>query len=389
MEKDLLQLFRDHGHDDLKLVEGITHLAARQGKIVFRHALRILAGKDFSPEQAEAHWQAVLEHCRRLFPDCPGGKLRAALVDYLHQEVRELHDPRILEAQDLEDVRRASVTDGLTGLYHHTYFKSHLEQLFGYKKRGKQQSFAVVLLDLDHFKQYNDRCGHLAGDEALRRVAEAIRLNIRDYDLASRYGGEEFALLLFRVTPQQAFTVTERIRDTIDKIAFDRQELLDSRNLTVSGGIALFDEDGDSARALIETADRRLYEAKKKRNTVVHQSGDRRREARRKVRSIVELAPRESDLMFPGMTLDLSNGGMSLNCAVAFNPGSTIQVRFRKPFWNQDKETRATIRRIRRDEESGVVHLGLEFDGKGGNFAALLGSAYRDDNLEMASPSGR
>ncbi len=389
MEKDLLQLFRDHGHNDLKLVEGINRIAAKKGKEVFSRALLILAGKNFAPAQAERHWQAVLDHCHRLFPECPEGKLRAALVDYLHQEVRELHDPRILEARDLEDVRRASITDGLTGLYHHGYFQSRLEQLFSLKKRSNQERFAVVLLDLDHFKQYNDRCGHLEGDEALRRVAEAIRLNTRDYDVAARYGGEEFALLLFRVNLQQAFTVTERIRETIEKTRFPRQELLDSGNLTVSGGIALFPEDGESPRTLLEAADRRLYAAKKTRNMVVPTNQDRRREVRRKVRSIVELGPQESDLTFPGMTFDLSDGGLSLDCAVAFNPGSTVQVRFRKPFWTQEKETRATIRRIRRDEQSGVVHLGLEFDPKGGNFAALLGSTYRDEALDLVTPAGR
>ncbi|WP_305043243.1 hypothetical protein, partial [Geoalkalibacter sp.] len=82
MEKELLQLFHEQGQDDDALVDGIARLATRKGPQVYQKALQILAGKDFSPELAQQHWQAILAHCRRLFPDQNQGCLRAALVDY-------------------------------------------------------------------------------------------------------------------------------------------------------------------------------------------------------------------------------------------------------------------------------------------------------------------
>lgn len=388
MEKELVQLFHEQGQDDDALVDGIARLATRKGPQVYQKALQILAGKDFSPELAQQHWQAILAHCRRLFPDQNHGCLRAALVDYLHREIGELRDPRVLEAEDLEEVRRASITDGLTSLYRQCYFKGRLNQLFALKKRAPRDSFAVVLFDLDHFKQYNDRFGHLAGDAALRRVAETLRLNIRDYDVAARYGGEEFALLLFRVDRQQALSICERIRAGIEALAFPGQDQMDGGGLTISGGLAFFPEDGAGARELLEKADQRLYEAKNTRNTLVPRNVDRRQAQRRAVRSVVELCPGSDELSFPGMTTDLSSRGLSLDCAVSFTPGTTVQVRFLKPFWGEDRETRATVRRIRRDEQSGVVHLGLEFEGHQDQLAALGALQQKPATLDLASSTG-
>ncbi|MDO3378915.1 diguanylate cyclase [Geoalkalibacter halelectricus] len=387
MENELLQLFRTHGHDDDELVAGIARLAERSGPEVYRKTLQILAGKDFTPEQAERHWEGILAHRGRLFPAQEGGRLRAALVDYLHREVGELRDPRILEATQLDEVRQASITDGLTALYRQCYFKERLEQLFTWKKPSPKDRFAVVLFDLDHFKRYNDQYGHLAGDAALKRVAETIRQSIRDYDVAARYGGEEFALLLFRVDEQQAFTICERIRACIEQTSFDLPGEKPPLRLTISGGLAFFPGDGATARELLETADQRLYKAKETRNALVPHSQDRRQAFRRAVRSIVELHPQTNGHSIPGMTSDLSNGGLSLDCAVSFEPGSTVQVRFRKPFWTQERETLATVRRVRHDKRSGLVHVGLEFENRQDYVDALHGKEQGFWNVENASMS--
>ncbi|KIH78025.1 diguanylate cyclase (GGDEF) domain-containing protein [Geoalkalibacter ferrihydriticus] len=387
MEQELLQLFRNQGHDDEELIKGIAHLASRHGAQTYRRALEILAGKDFPPEQAQAHWEGILAHRRHLFPSLVSGRLRTALIDYLQTEVGELRDPRILEATQLDEVRQASITDGLTSLYRQCYFKGRLEQLFSREKSPSKDRFAVAMFDLDHFKQYNDQCGHLAGDAALRAVAETLRHNIRDYDVAARYGGEEFALLLFRVDPQQAFTVCERIRSSIEKNDFSKDRQDNDVRLTISGGLAFFPEDGNSAGELLETADRRLYQAKEFRNRLVPENQDRRQALRRAVRSIVELCPEGDGQSIPGMTADLSNSGLSLDCAVSFEPGATVQIRFRKPFWSQEQETLATVRRISRDKGSGIIHLGLEFEESKSHFSGLLGNEQTPWSLKGASLS--
>uniref|UniRef100_UPI00272E8268 diguanylate cyclase domain-containing protein n=1 Tax=Geoalkalibacter sp. TaxID=3041440 RepID=UPI00272E8268 len=203
-----------------------------------------------------------------------------------------------------------------------------------------------------------------------------------------RYGGEEFALLLFRVDRQQALSICERIRAGIEALAFPGQDQMDGGGLTISGGLAFFPEDGAGARELLEKADQRLYEAKNTRNTLVPRNVDRRQAQRRAVRSVVELCPGSDELSFPGMTTDLSSRGLSLDCAVSFTPGTTVQVRFLKPFWGEDRETRATVRRIRRDEQSGVVHLGLEFEGHQDQLAALGALQQQPATLDLASSTG-
>ena len=262
LEQQVQQLFLAAA-DEEQLISGIDALAVRGGNEVYSQVLRHLTCKEFEPQQASRHWQAALEH--RNHPEGNHRRLRPALLDYLYQVAGELHDPRIVEADLLDSIRHASVSDGLTGLFNQTCFKEYLSKLLSEQSKGSMGRFAVVLLDLDRFKQYNDRCGHLAGDEALRLVAETLTRNIRHGDMAVRYGGEEFALLLHRVNFSDAFAVVERIRRDIEALPFSQQELLDSGNLTVSAGIALFPEDGRDRDTLLCQADRELYRSEERR----------------------------------------------------------------------------------------------------------------------------
>jgi diguanylate cyclase (GGDEF)-like protein len=117
------------------------------------------------------------------------------------------------------------------------------------------------MIDVDHFKQFNDRFGHAAGDVALRRVAQAIRLGIRRSDVVARYGGEEFIVLLREADAGQAMDRVEEIRQAI---LAESHLIGDSRpvHVTVSAGVAVLPVDGITAGELLSTADRRLFEAK-------------------------------------------------------------------------------------------------------------------------------
>jgi diguanylate cyclase (GGDEF)-like protein len=118
---------------------------------------------------------------------------------------------------------------------------------------------AVVMLDIDHFKVLNDRCGHGAGDDALRRVAGAIGACLRRSDALYRYGGEEFCVLLRNADEVAAVRVAERIREVIEALPVDGEDQLPSGRLTASIGVVAYQT---SARAAITVADRALYEAK-------------------------------------------------------------------------------------------------------------------------------
>lgn len=383
LEQQVQQLFTEAGEEE-QLIAGIDALAERGGNEVYSQVLRHLTCKEFEPQLARRHWQAALEHRNR--PEQNHRRLRPALLDYLHQVAGELRDPRIVEADLLESIRRASVTDGLTGLFNQTCFKEYLGKILASQGKDSIGRFAVVLLDLDCFKQYNDRCGHLAGDEALRLVAETLTRNIRYGDMAVRYGGEEFALLLHRVNFSDAFAVVERIRRDIEALPFIQQERLDSGNLTVSAGIALFPEDGRDRDTLLRQADSELYRAKENRNCVRPGRREQRQETRHKLHSLVEFALRDQAEFATGMIYDISQGGLDLACDNELPPGAELQLRFRRPFWPVDSTLEARVRHTRTVGKQGVVRLGLEFLEDQGTVAPLIPWGQRPPGAFLGEP---
>lgn len=347
--------------EDLHLLTTVEALAREYGKHVYKEILLLMVGKNFGTELSERYWQQAISHCREIFrPEFAARGFRPALFDYLYHEVGELSDPRIIEAEYLNNIARSSVTDGLTGLYNQTYFKKILDKTIINQRRNVDQHFALILLDLDHFKHYNDRCGHLAGDEALRLCAELITATLRDGDMAVRYGGEEFALLLPNMDRHTAYAVAERIRKSIESYPFPHQELLDSGNLTVSGGVAVFPANGETADEIIKAADQELYRAKERRNTIYTFAADRRSTFRRPVRSLVEYASFDGALYRPALSLDISENGMGLGCESMLCEGMTLSVRLTRPYWPQNMHLSAQVRQVRRQNE--LIYVGLEFD---------------------------
>jgi diguanylate cyclase (GGDEF)-like protein len=163
----------------------------------------------------------------------------------------------------LRDANRAletlAITDGLTSLFNRRHFQDTFESEV---RRAEQQGrvLSVLIIDIDHFKQYNDRFGHPEGDAALRRVAAQVTKNVRSSDMAFRYGGEELAVLLPACPKAQAAEVATKLRNAIR--AHTPRTGRFGGPLTVSIGVATFPEDARAASALMEKADAALYAAK-------------------------------------------------------------------------------------------------------------------------------
>lgn len=147
--------------------------------------------------------------------------------------------------------------DPLTGVKNRRGFEENLSQLLGLSKRY-HHSLALLMMDLDKFKDFNDTYGHPAGDKLLKEFARIAENNLRESDVLARYGGEEFAALLPETTQPEAMKVAERLRQTVDA----------ALNTSVSIGVALYPEDAKDAGELVDRADKALYEAKETRNTV-------------------------------------------------------------------------------------------------------------------------
>lgn len=153
-----------------------------------------------------------------------------------------------------------ATTDMMTRLKIHHYFQTMLVDEINRSVKF-DRPLSLIMADIDHFKQFNDTYGHLAGDEVLRKVAHVIRENIRLIDIAARYGGEEFSVILPRTDINEAIIVAERIRTNIESLQVEYNNK--SLNVTISVGVAQFDSliDPDK-QSLIERADRALYVSK-------------------------------------------------------------------------------------------------------------------------------
>ncbi len=157
-------------------------------------------------------------------------------------------------ARLFDQVRRMAVTDSLTGLANYRTLVNALQNEME-RSRRSGRPFAVVLFDLDGLKSVNDRFGHLVGSRAICRFANVLRMHCRSTDTGARYGGDEFALVLPEASAEAAERVAHRVRE---KLASDPE----IPQLSVSAGVAVFPQDGDSIEKLLGAADRALYRMK-------------------------------------------------------------------------------------------------------------------------------
>lgn len=168
---------------------------------------------------------------------------------------------RIRAGEGARDLERLSITDPLTELYNRRFLERRMEEELARCNRHGL-ALSVMMLDLDRFKLYNDLYGHQAGDDALRKVSEILRSTVREIDVVTRYGGEEFCILLPDTPKVDALYVAERIRYGIENGIFPGEDALPSGGVTVSIGLASYPDNGTSATELLSSADSALYQAK-------------------------------------------------------------------------------------------------------------------------------
>jgi len=171
------------------------------------------------------------------------------------------------EREDKEYYRLLSITDGLTEVYNRRHFEELLAREIALAKRYRYD-LSLLMIDLDHFKEYNDTYGHLAGDRALRQIARTLKGMCREVDIIARYGGEEFAILMPFTRKGDSAIVGERLRGAV-------AQAQPQPWLTISIGVAAYPGDAQDGGKLIAGADQALYEAKRVRNRVcVFEKGD-------------------------------------------------------------------------------------------------------------------
>lgn len=190
-------------------------------------------------------------------------KLNKNEIDYMEQLSKQ-SSITIHRANVYAEVLQHATLDALTGLNNRRQFEIRLKQEVATAKR-QRKPLCAMMLDVDFFKNVNDTYGHVIGDEVLKTIASVIKRELREYDIASRYGGEEFAILLPYTRIEEAFAVAQRLRSAVELMPIDvvneNSECPSSIKVTVSIGVNEYSQN-DAAQDLYEKADKALYEAK-------------------------------------------------------------------------------------------------------------------------------
>ncbi|WP_137165780.1 sensor domain-containing diguanylate cyclase [Salinimonas lutimaris] len=158
-----------------------------------------------------------------------------------------------------DELKYMSRVDGLTGLYNRRYWQERFDNTFKLARR-REQPVTAMMLDIDHFKKINDAYGHQAGDKVIQALSSILQQSVRETDLAGRYGGEEFAVVLSDSTADTSLLVAERIRSAAESMQVEHEG--QAITFTVSLGLAEFNREYSSAMLWLEQADMALYDAK-------------------------------------------------------------------------------------------------------------------------------
>jgi len=179
----------------------------------------------------------------------------------------------IENAKLYKETKWLAITDSLTGIFNHGYFKKRLIEEINWCQRYKRP-LSLIMFDIDHFKIYNDANGHLSGDYLLKEIADILKNNIREVDIVSRYGGDEFTVILQEAEVNNATIVAEKIRKAIETSVFDGESSQPGGKMTISGGVSS-SEKGMDCEKLIGRTDKALYRAKQKgRNQICVYKGE-------------------------------------------------------------------------------------------------------------------
>lgn len=166
----------------------------------------------------------------------------------------------LIKSRDFDQQYKLATTDGLTELYNHRYFQEQLQVQVNHSARYGMP-VSLIIIDIDFFKKFNDMFGHQSGDAVLRQVAFTLKKNVRLTDIVCRYGGEEMSIILPNTKYDEAVNIAKKLCTIVSSKSF---KLTNSResNVTISLGVASFGEDGETPAKIIESADKRLYNAK-------------------------------------------------------------------------------------------------------------------------------
>lgn len=313
--------------EESDLLETIKGLVEKEGEEVYPTLINILTHLEFDANDAKANWDRILAHRDLLETklDRPV-KLITAMCDYFCDVSNTMTNPTMIDLNLLEETRKSSRSDGLTGLFNRRFFDEALE---GEMKRAQRYegSFSLIFFDLDNFKKLNDTYGHQAGDMTLKKTAEIMLTEKRTEDLACRYGGEELVLILPETTKVNALVIAERIRQKVEELelVFEGKQF----SVTSSGGVASYPADAKDVKTLLNMADVALYQAKENgKNRIVLHNTDKRHYIRVDFAGDVQINKIDQERsQVTAQGKNFSRSGLLLESTVPIDIGTRVKVK--------------------------------------------------------------
>jgi len=349
------------GLSTASLPDGIT-----DGEQAYADTLYLLTRMRFGIEDAKCFWHEILRHYDGLNHTLGRDVgIRVAVCDYFMNLHPKMRDPVIVEVQVLLQQEQGALVDELTGLYNRRYFNDAISrEVERFKRFG--QRFSLVMLDVDHFKRFNDTYGHLAGDDALKSVSTVLRETARTFDHVVRYGGEEFALILPHTDADQAIAAAERMRQAVASHPVQVEGLSMPVPVTISLGAATFPEDALNARDLVNRADEALYEAKRVRNCARSYSERNRRFPRAQLNIVLPCTSQtagESGKTVRITAVNVSFGGLLCVSTEPILPGTRVKVVLDGESPSaRSLRVSAQVVRLEREGDDGEYQIALAFD---------------------------
>ncbi len=327
----VIAMLEDGPQDPAGWREAMSWLETESGPDVYAVLLFVLTQLDFSGAKAHEHWLRVLRQWEDLNRRVPGKvDLRVAVLQYFLRSQRKLHNPAIVEIKILRRTQDSAIYDELTRLYNFRYFQDRV--VSEVRRAARYETpLSLLMIDADDFKAFNDTRGHLAGNMALRRLASVLRKAVREVDVATRYGGEEFAILLPSTPKLAALKLGEKLRAAIERAAIGSDEQRPGRPLTVSIGVASLPGDAASAEELVDRADRALYIAKSMGKNCVKPFSDERREYSRLEAALAGRFSLLEKAAHPLTTVNVSEGGVLFHCEDPLPSGALVKVTLTLP----------------------------------------------------------
>lgn len=331
--KIFINKVKDHLSDNnreyfIKKINSILQVN-RNNPNFYSEFLNLFVHHSFSEEEAKNHWENILNNHKKK-PEISDRDLHISMFDYFITENRLFKEPLLVEIRLFRETKDLVMRDTLTGLFNRRYFDITLEKELKRSKRYNK-TFSIIIIDIDDFKIINDEKGHWFGDKILTEFSSILLSTSREEDTISRYGGEEFFILLTETSGDGAHKFASRLKENIHVSSFFMEN-----PMTFSAGISTYPIDSEKPDILIKCADKALYAAKYAgKNCIIKHSKENRDFLRYEKHFDFSFTPIEYVFKnIPGnkeITKDISMGGLRFETDSFFDIGKKMIIRINLP----------------------------------------------------------